>query len=52
MMIAFLLVLIIVQFVDHYHRAVKHQPEWLLFEVVVELIEHYLIVKLEEEKMF
>jgi hypothetical protein len=50
MMFAFLLVLIIVQFVDHFHQAVKHQLEWLLFEVVVGLIEYYLIVKLENDE--
>ncbi len=49
MMFAFLLVLIIVQFVVHFHRAAKHQRVLLLFEVV-EMFEHYLIVKLKRTK--
>jgi len=51
MMFAFLLVLLIVQFVVHFHQAVKHQLELLLFEVV-ELFEDYLIVKLEKQKKY
>jgi hypothetical protein len=47
MMTAFLLALIIVQFVVHFRQAVKHQLELLLFEVV-DLFEGYLIVKLKK----